>query len=181
VHRSLQRQRRLRQDLVNPDLGDYAPRVGFAYALTPYSIAVRGGYGTSFVHYWRAGSGNNIAINAPFALYTFGHQPRHRRPRMATFGFRRASHRAGHTFSAGTDNIDSIPPNTKDGYAESYFLSVQKSLAKNILVDVAYVGNHGVHLQGFVNANQKNPAGLHQRQPGARLVSPLPQLGRVPC
>jgi hypothetical protein len=31
-------------------------------------------------------------------------------------------------------------------------------LAKNILVDVAYVGNHGVKLQGFLNANQKNPA-----------------------
>jgi len=25
-------------------------------------------------------------------------------------------------------------------------------------VDVAYVGNHGVHLQGFLNANQKNPS-----------------------
>jgi hypothetical protein len=35
---------------------------------------------------------------------------------------------------------------------------VQKTLAKNILVDVAYVGNHGVHLQGFINANQKNPS-----------------------
>jgi hypothetical protein len=35
---------------------------------------------------------------------------------------------------------------------------VQKSLAKNILLDVAYVGNRGVHLQGFINANQKNPS-----------------------
>ena len=23
----------------------------------------------AFIHYWRAGSGNNMAINAPFALY----------------------------------------------------------------------------------------------------------------
>ncbi len=52
------------KSLVHPNLDDYSPRVGFAYAFTP-SIAVRGGYGTSFVHYWRAGSGNNIAINAP--------------------------------------------------------------------------------------------------------------------
>jgi hypothetical protein len=27
-----------------------------------------------------------------------------------------------------------------------------------MLLDIAYVGNHGVHLQGFINANQKNPA-----------------------
>ena len=40
---------------------------------------------------------------------------------------------------------------------------MQKSLAKNILFDVAYVGNHGVHLQGFVNANQKNPLAARLR------------------
>ena len=31
-------------------------------------------------------------------------------------------------------------------------------MAKNTLLDIAYVGNHGVKLQGFLNANQKNPA-----------------------
>ncbi len=41
---------------------------------------------------------------------------------------------------------------------ESYFLSVQEQLAKNSLVDIAYVGNHGLHLEGFMNGNQKNPA-----------------------
>jgi hypothetical protein len=35
---------------------------------------------------------------------------------------------------------------------------VQKSVGKNTKVDLAYVANHGVHLQGFINANQKNPA-----------------------
>jgi hypothetical protein len=143
--------------LVNPALGDYAPRLGFAYALTP-NIAIRGGYGSSFIHYWRAGSGNMLAINAPNAMFTSVTNP----SSTATTGFQRLS--AGYptglatTFSAGTDNIDYIPKDTKDGYAESYFLSVQKTLAKNILVDLAYVGNHGVHLQGFINANQKNPA-----------------------
>jgi outer membrane receptor protein involved in Fe transport len=143
--------------LVNPDYGDWAPRIGFAYAL-PHSISVRGGYGTAFLHYWRAGSGNNIAINAPFAMYTSVTNP----AVGTTNGYVRLSQGfptgLATSFSAGTDNIDSIPPNTKDGYAESYFLSVQKQLAKNILFDLAYVGNHGVHLQGFINANQGNPA-----------------------
>ncbi len=150
------------KSLVNPNLNDWAPRIGFAWALTN-SIAVHAGYGTAFIHYWRAGSGNNIAINAPFALYVSVTNPAAVSAGLAsTPGYQRVS--AGFptglatTFSAGTDNIDSIPPNTKDGYAESWFLSVQKSLAKNILVDIAYVGNHGVHLQGFINANQKNPA-----------------------
>jgi outer membrane receptor protein involved in Fe transport len=149
--------------LVNPALGDYAPRLGFAYALTP-NIAIRGGYGSSFIHYWRAGSGNMLAINAPNAMFTSVINPT---PATgvglgSTTGYQRLS--SGYptglatTFSAGTDNIDYIPKDTKDGYAESYFLSIQKTMAKNILVDIAYVGNHGVHLQGFINANQKNPA-----------------------
>ncbi len=60
--------------LVNPSLGDYAPRVGFAYAVTP-TIAIRGGYGTSFVHYTRAGSGDILPINAPSALFVSVTQP----------------------------------------------------------------------------------------------------------
>jgi hypothetical protein len=62
------------------------------------------------------------------------------------------------TFNPATDNITYIPKNTKDSYVESYFISVQRTLAKNTLLDIAYVGNHGVKLQGFLNANQKNPA-----------------------
>jgi hypothetical protein len=142
--------------LVHPDLVDYGPRLGFAYAATP-NVSVRGGFGMSYVHYYRAGSGNMIAINAPHALFTSVSNP----SAATTAGFQRLS--AGYptglasVFSAGTDNIDYIPSNTKDSYVESYFLSVQKQLAKNILFDLAYVGNHGVHLQGFVNANQGNP------------------------
>ena len=32
---------------------------------------------------------------------------------------------------------------------------MQRQLTKNTLLDVAYVGNHGLHLEGFVNANQR--------------------------
>jgi len=37
-------------------------------------------------------------------------------------------------------------------------LSIQRSLSKNTLLDIAYVGSHGVKLEGFLNGNQKNPA-----------------------
>ncbi|MGD0293044.1 MAG: carboxypeptidase regulatory-like domain-containing protein [Terracidiphilus sp.] len=143
--------------LVHPDLVDYGPRLGFAYAVKP-DISVRGGFGMSYVHYYRAGSGNMLAINAPQALFTSVSNP----STATTAGFQRLS--AGYptnlatVFSAGTDNIDYIPSNSKDSYVESFFLSVQKQLAKNVLFDVAYVGNHGVHLQGFLNANQGIPA-----------------------
>ncbi len=36
------------------------------------------------------------------------------------------------------------------------YLAVQRQITKNSLVDVAYVGNHGLKLQAFLNGNQRN-------------------------
>jgi len=169
--------------LVNPSLGDYAPRVGFAYALTP-TIAIRGGYGTSFVHYTRAGSGDILPIDAPSALFVSVTQP----GTATTAGYRTLDqgYPAGlaTTFTPGTDNITYIPANTKDSYVEDFFLSVQKSLAKNTILDIAFIGNHGLKLQGFVNANQGNPslgvANAATPALGAGFVRPYPTWGGYP-
>ncbi len=161
--------------LVNPDLNDFAPRVGFAYAPSA-KTAVRGGFGTSYVHYTRAGSGDITGINAPQAQFASVTQiapttTNHCSPLPAQIiatgkttpscyatvdqGFPTA---LVTSFNPATDNITWVPKNTRDSYVESYFLGVQQQLAKNTLLDVAYVGNHGLKLQGFVNGNQKNPS-----------------------
>jgi hypothetical protein len=162
--------------LVNPDYADFAPRVGFAYAIDSQT-AVRGGFGTSYSHYTRAGSGDILAINAPQAQFASVVQPTPTAtnhcssplpPQIIPIGSTAPSCFATAdqgfpsglvtSFNPATDNITYIPRNTRDSYVESYFLSVQRQLAKNSLVDVAYVGNHGVKLEGFLNANQRNPA-----------------------
>jgi outer membrane receptor protein involved in Fe transport len=166
--------------LLNPSLGDYSPRVGFAWAATP-SIAIRGGYGTSYVHYTRAGSGDILAINAPNALFVSVTQP----STATAAGYRTVDQGypvgLATNFNPGTDNITYVPKNTEDSYVESYFISVQKSLAKNTLLDIAYVGNHGLKLQGFDNANQGNPS-LGLANPtnsalGAGFARPYPTWG----
>ena len=142
--------------LVNPDFGDFGPRLGFAYAATP-RIVVRGGYGISYVHYTRAGSGDILAINAPNALFVSVTQPK-----PGTSGYRTVDQGfpegLATTFNPKTDNITYIPKNTRDSYVQDFFIGVQNQLAKNSLLDIAFVGNHGVKLQGFLNANQINPA-----------------------
>ena len=162
--------------LVNPDYTDFGPRVGFAYSVDPKTV-LRGGFGMSFVHYTRAGSGDILGINAPQAQFANVNQiaptttnhcskplPAQIIPIGGTTPSCFATSDQGYpsglvtSFNPATDNITYIPKNTKDSYVESYFFSVQRSLAKNILLDVAYVGNHGVKLQGFLNANQKNPS-----------------------
>ena len=154
--------------LVNPDLNDFGPRIGFAYSPDGKTV-IHGGFGVSYVHYTRAGSGDILGINAPQAQFaSVGSQAV--KPSSATHcpagapatncfvtmdqGFPSSLT----VFNAATDNITWIPKDTRDSYVESYFLSVQRQLAKNILFDVAYVGNHGVKLQGFLNANQKIPS-----------------------
>ncbi len=164
--------------LVNPDYTDFGPRLGFAYAVDP-KTALRGGFGMSYVHYTRAGSGDILAINAPQAQFAAVTQPNPATTPHCTsplpaqivavgattpscFATTDQGYPAAlaTTFNPATDNITYIPKDTKDSYVESYFLSVQRSLAKNTVLDIAYVGNHGVKLQGFLNANQKNPAVL---------------------
>ncbi len=153
--------------LVNPDLTDFGPRIGFAYAADA-NTSIRGGFGISYAHYTRAGSGDILAINAPQAQFaavsqpaapnTTNHCPAGTPASTCFVTLDQGFPRTLASFNPATDNITYIPKNTKDSYVESYFLSVQRQLAKNILLDLAYVGNHGVKLQGFLNANQKNPA-----------------------
>ena len=157
--------------LVNPDLTDFAPRVGLALAATP-KTAIRGGFGMSYVHYTRAGSGDILGINAPQALFVAVNQNNLKptptnhcagAPTVGQIGTCYVSADQGFpaglttTFNPLTDNVTYIPRNTRDSYVESYFLSIQRELTKNTRFDVAYVGNHGLKLQGFINANQLNP------------------------
>jgi hypothetical protein len=153
--------------LVNPDLNDFAPRVGFAYAPTSTTV-IRGGFGMGYVHYTRAGSGDILGINAPQALFVSVPQPKPSTTNQCPAGSPQTSCYVTAdqgfpatlvtTFNPATDNITWVPKDTRDSYVESYFASVQQQLAKNIILDIAYVGNHGLKLQGFINGNQKNPA-----------------------
>jgi len=161
--------------LMNPDWNDFAPRVGFAYAIRP-ATSIRGGFGMGYVHYTRAGSGNILAINAPQAQFAAVTQikpsttnhcstplPAQIIPIGSTTPSCYATADQGYptglvtSFNKATDNITWVPKDTRDSYVESYFLSLQQQLAKNTLLDLAYIGNHGLKLQGFLNGNQKNP------------------------
>ncbi len=162
--------------LVNPDFADFAPRVGFSLAADAKTV-LRGGFGTSYIHYTRAGSGDILAINAPQAQFaavtqvaptTANHCSTPLPAQIIATGATTPSCYAtadqGYpsglvtSFNSATDNITWVPRNTRDSYVESYYLSIQRQLFKNSLIDVAYVGNHGVKLQGFINGNQKNPS-----------------------
>ena len=164
------------QTLVHPDYKDFAPRLGFSYSLDDKTV-MRGGFGISYAHYTRAGSGDIVGINAPQAQFASVSQiaptttdkcstplPAQIIATGTTTPSCYATADQGYpsglvsSFNKATDNITWVPANTKDSYVESYFVSIQRQIVKNSVLDIAYVGNHGVKLQGFVNGNQKNPS-----------------------
>ena len=148
-----------------PDYNDAAPRLGFAFAVDD-KTALRGGYGISYSHYDRAGSGNILAINPPQALFvTVTQAPATRQvvaagKSPAAFtpidqGFPTTTL----TFNPVTDNITYIDSNRyRDSYVQNYYVDVQRTLAKNTLLDIAYVGNHGSKLLQLANYNQADPS-----------------------
>ncbi len=142
----------------NPDKNDFAPRLGFAYAADE-KTAIRGGYGISFSHYDRAGSGNILAINPGEALFVT--QPQAPVRGTANTGYVRLDQgfpSTTLTFNPLTDNVTYIDSNRyRDSYVHNYYLDVQRTFAKNTLVDVAYVGNHGLKLLQLANLNQRDP------------------------
>ncbi len=128
------------------------------------------------MHYTRAGSGDILGINAPQAQFaavtqiapTTTNQCSTPLPaQIIAVGTTTPSCYATAsqgfpsglvtTFNPATDNITWVPKNTRDSYVENYFLSVQQQLAKNTLLDIAYVGNHGLKLQGFLNGKPEEP------------------------
>ena len=166
--------------LVHPDYGNWAPRVGLAYQLTPKTV-IRSGFGISYIHFNRSGGANLLPINGPQVVNAVVNQT----PSQPGFLTTQQGYPSGladpANFNPLTANISYLPSNTKSTYVMSWFLSVQRQLSKNTLVDVAYVGNRTNRLLLFANFNQAQPnlAGqtlsLTQRQN----TRPFPTFGDI--
>jgi hypothetical protein len=59
----------------------------------------------------------------------------------------------------------SIDPNFKKTYVTEWNLAVQHAFTNNLTLNVAYVGNHGTHLGGVIDANQPTPGATNTTAP----------------
>jgi hypothetical protein len=142
---------------VKPDRNNFAPRLGFAWSMTPTTV-VRGGYGLSYIHFHRAGGGNLLPINGPQVINAVVNQTN---PADAAFVPSQLGYPNGLTdpsaFNPLTANITYMPDDYHASSVQSWFVSVQRELWKNVLLDVAYVGNRSDDLLLFANYNQALP------------------------
>ncbi|HKF57262.1 MAG TPA: TonB-dependent receptor, partial [Blastocatellia bacterium] len=145
---------------VHPDYNNFAPRVGFAYSIFDKTV-VRGGYGIAYIHFNRLGSADLLATNFPQITRAAVTQD--------------ASNIAGGTctgnnligcfrttqegYPSGLPNNVTlfIPQDKRTPYVQNWQISVQRELTPNMLIDVAYVGNHGLKEVLLADLNQARP------------------------
>ena len=164
--------------LVNPDKNNLAPRLGFAYAMDAKTV-IRGGYGQAFIHFHRAGGGNLLPINGPQVITAVVSQSNAVDP---AFRPTQAGYPADLTnpsrFNPLVANITYMPRDNKTTSIQSWFFSAQRELWKNVVVDLAYVGNKTKDSLLFANYNQAVPNNAAGTIPLAAR-RPIPEYGDI--
>lgn len=155
-----------------------APRIGFAYMLTPRTV-VRSGFGIVFI--------DQSGITTPFTTPQF---PFIQNVQQKT----QDSVNAAFTLSSGP-SVAPIPltpdaglgqsvytahRSAGSGYSQQWNLAVQRELTRNLSVEVAYVGSHIVHV-GIPDSNL-NQLTASQLAEGTPLLAkvPNPYYGQLP-
>jgi hypothetical protein len=165
--------------LVNPYYKDFAPRLGFAYNIMPKTV-IRGGYGMSYVHQNRMGSGDLLGINGPQVVISTVSQSDALAP---TFRNTDLGYPVGMTdpskFNPQTSNVLYMPKDTPDPRVQSWFFSVQHELPWNMVIDIGYVGNYATNLPVMGDYNQAAPQPTPTSNIALNLRRPIQGFGAI--
>jgi hypothetical protein len=142
--------------LYNTSHTNFAPRIGAAYQLRD-KVVLRGGYGVFFVpNYY--GNGPNIGYSQGTPWVTSlnsGLNPSSTLSGNAALGLPSAFPNGqvpstGNSLGGLTDvgfGLNPVVDNVRHSpYVQQWMLGVQYSFTNNDLLDISYVGNHGVHV-----------------------------------
>ncbi len=159
--------------LINRNGTNFAPRFGFAWSLFPKTV-LRGAYGISYQQFLRAAVVNELAQNAPNSIDNLITQyaPSSKTspetvctsldaPPLSCFQATQLGIPNNFLVPANSSPLSSTttfdPARTPTTYVQSYQLSIQRQLARGTSLDIAYVGNYGVHEEIVQDYNQAVP------------------------
>lgn len=149
------------RSLVRPDRNNIAPRLGFAYLLTPKTV-MRAGYGRFFALFERAGSEDQLGLNLPFLV---NNQTGAASANVTANNIRL---RTGFNLSLdpaavnpATVRLRAVNPEARTPTIDKWNVGVQRALPRGVVVTLDYVGAKGTHLSTLRNLNQQlfNPDG----------------------
>jgi hypothetical protein len=158
--------------LINPDLNNFAPRIGFAYSLT-HRLVLRGGFGIFYGGEENGPYSNpSQGFNPPFfvtQVFSTNCGLADANPASANFcaipGFTVLSQGfpANSLTDPNTPQLFTLDPNLVTPYVSQRHLSTQYQLPSDTLLEVTYAGSKGTKLYAFLNGNQIAPSNV----PGA--------------
>ena len=169
------------RSLVNPQKANFSPRFGAAYSITKRWVW-RSGYGISYIQWNRYGQDGSLGSNGPYTVHSIvtnnlgetlcsNASQSLNCFRTTTQGYP-SSLISPQQFNPTAAVTVYIPKNSPTGYLQFYSLGTQLELARNTLLDVAYVGTHGVHIRVLTDYNQRP-------YQGAPLARPDPSFGDI--
>lgn len=151
--------------ITRPDRNQWAPRFGFAWRPFGEGTVLRGGYGVFYESEYTDGRVN--LFMPPFLLQETALNDRSVVPNR-TF----ANFFLGAPLGSRNSTVDLTPTYTRldMGYDQHWNFGVQQQLAKNLVMDIEYVGNKGTNIQGSnaFNIPDPGPGGVQARRPFPR-------------
>ena len=132
----------------NSDYKNFDPRAGFAWRpLASDRMVIRAAYGI-FTDIVVLNANLNLRFNPPFRTTFLIQNPT---------GTATIQNILNQPASSVAPTATFFDKNYRDAYMQQWNFDVQNEVAKNLLLDVAYVGTRGVHLPGNRNLNQPAP------------------------
>ena len=148
--------------LGNAQKTNFAPRIGFAFRLSP-QIVVRGGFGTAYGALGNLGYGGTLGTNYPFVYVTSIPSADSQHPILLSNGQPATMEETFTTLNFQDPTINSgvglslygRQYNFQTPYVETQNLTVQDQFTNHDALEVGYVGTQGRHLDnlGYNNSN----------------------------
>jgi hypothetical protein len=139
--------------LMNSDYRNFAPRLGVAYQVRPNTvIRAGGGYFYNADYAW---AGQGARGQWPYAISQSINSVNNLAPSLPV-----ASFFPSYDFpQPGTPPSEEhvVARNNRTPFTQQWNLGVQQQLARDLLLEVNYVGNNGKNLSGFFNVNDPPP------------------------
>lgn len=145
-------------DLHEPDRDNFAPRVGMAWTLGPHTV-VRAGAGV-FYGQPRGAEFTSFQLSPPFVVdQTLTADPNVPNLGGQLFPTPAVRDAAGNIIVSPTTNVFTLDRAFRTNYTYQWNVGVQRQIAPNVLLDVAYVGNsaHGLTGRDLVNQAFQDP------------------------
>ena len=135
--------------LVRPDRNNWAPRIGIAWKPFKKTV-VRAGYGVNYNIGQYQAMVQQLGLQPPFAFT---------QTNVATLGLPLTLENGFPATTAAVTNSFAVNPNYRLGYVQNWNLNIQRELPGSIVLNVAYQGAKGTHLD-LQRAPNRGPDGL---------------------